>query len=73
MIFVHLILLWMSEHSDFFIMACSNLLPFHLVCKVFGITLFAKHLRFKILSVLDLASCISNFSNVLASSRDSWL
>ena len=28
LIFVHLILLWMSEHLVFFIMACSNLLPF---------------------------------------------
>ena len=28
LIFVHLILLWMSEHSAFFIMACSKLLPF---------------------------------------------
>ena len=34
LIFVHYILLWMSEHSAFFIMACSNLLPFHLICKV---------------------------------------
>ena len=42
LIFVHLMLLWMSEHSVFFIMACSNLLPFHLICKVFGVTLFAK-------------------------------
>ena len=56
-IFVHLILLWMSEHSDFFIMACSNLLPFHLICKVFAVTSFARHLRLKILAVLDLASC----------------
>ena len=38
LIFVHLILLWMSEHSNFFIMDCSNLLPFHLICKVFGVT-----------------------------------
>ena len=68
MIFVHLILLWMSEHSAFFIMACSNVLPFHLICKVFGIILFAKHLRLKILVVLDLTSHISNFSNFLASS-----
>ena len=30
LIFVHLILLWMIEHSAFFIMACTNLLPFHL-------------------------------------------
>ena len=73
LIFVQFILLWMSEHSAFFIMACSNLLPFHLICKVFGVTLFAKHLMLKILVVLDLASCISNFSNVLASSRVSWL
>ena len=34
LIFVHLILLWMSEHSPFFIMVCSKLLPFHLICKV---------------------------------------
>ena len=73
LIFVHLILLWMSEHSTFFIMASSNLLPFHLICKVFGVTLFARHLRLKILGVLDLASCISSFSNFLASSRVSWL
>ena len=33
LILVHFILLWMSEHSAFFIMACSNLLPFHLICK----------------------------------------
>ena len=68
LIFVHLILLWMSECSAFFIMACSNLLPFHLICKV-----FARHLRLKILAVLDLASCISSFSNFLASNRVSWL
>ena len=73
LIFVHFILLWMSEHSAFFIMTCSNLLPFHLICKVFCVTLFAKHLRLKILADLDLASCISNFSNYLASSRVSWL
>ena len=54
-------------------MACSNILPFHLICKVFGVTLFAKHLRLKILAVLDLASCISNLSNFLASSRVFWL
>ena len=53
LIFVHLILLWMNECSAFFIMACSNLLPFHLICKVFGVTLFAKHLRLKILAVID--------------------
>ena len=62
LIFVHLILLWMSECSAFFIMAFSNLLPFHLICKVFGATLFARHLRLKIPAVLDLASCISSFS-----------
>ena len=45
LIFVCLILLWMSECSAFFIMACSNVLPFHLICKVFGVTLFARHLR----------------------------
>ena len=54
LIFVHLILFWMSEHSAFFIMACSNLVPFHLIFKVFGVTLFAKLLRLKILAVLDL-------------------
>ena len=73
LIFVHLILLWMSECSAFFIMACSNLLPFHLIGKVFGVTLFARHLRLKILAVLDLASYISIFSNFLASNRVSWL
>ena len=72
LIFVHFNLLLMSAHSVFFIMACSNVLPFHLICKVFGVTLFAKHLRLKILAVLNLASCISNF-NSLASSRVSWL
>ena len=41
LILVHFILLCISEHSAFFIMACSNLLPFHLTCKVFGVTLFA--------------------------------
>ena len=56
-----------------FIMVCSNLLPLHLICKVFGVTLFAGHLRLKILAVLDLASCISSFSNFHASSRVSWL
>ena len=73
LIFVPFILLWMSEHSVFFVMACSNLLPFHLICKVFGVTLFAKHLRSKMFAVLALASCISNFSNFPASSRVSWL
>ena len=34
LIFVHLILLLMSESSAFSIMACSNVLPFHLICKV---------------------------------------
>ena len=69
LIFEHLILLWMSEYSAFFIMACSNLLPFHLICKLSGVTLFARHLRFKILAVLGLASYIFNISNFLASSR----
>ena len=70
LLFVYLILLWMSECSAFFIMACSNLLPFHLMCsKVLGVTLFARHLKLKILAVLDLASCISSFSNFLASNR----
>ena len=73
LIFVHLILLWMTECSAFFIMVCSNLSPFHLICKVFGVTLFARHLRLKILAVLDLASCISSFSNFLASNRVYWL
>ena len=67
LIFVHLILLWMSECSVFFIVACSNILSFHLICMAFGVTLFARHLRLKILAVLDLASCISSFSNFLAS------
>ena len=53
LIFVHLILLWMSEHSAFFIKACSKLLPFHLICKVFCVTLFARHLRLIIFAVLD--------------------
>ena len=38
LIFVHLILLWMTECSAFFIMACTNLLPFHLICKVLFFT-----------------------------------
>ena len=63
LIFVHLFLLWLSEHSAFFIVACSKLLPFHFICKVFGVTLFDKHLRLKVLAVLNLASCISNFYN----------
>ena len=69
LIFVHLILLRMSEHSIFFIMAYSNVLSFHLICKVFGVTSFARHLRLKILTVLDLAGYTSSFSNFLASSR----
>ena len=73
LILVHLIPLWMSEHLAFFLMACSNVLPFHFICKFFGVTLFAKHLRLKILAVLDLASYISNFPIFLASSRVSWL
>ena len=56
LIFVHLILLWMRECSAFFIMACSKLFPFHLICKVFGVSLFTRHLRLKILAVLYLAS-----------------
>ena len=35
LIFVHLILLWMRECSPFFIMACSNLLVFHLIFQGF--------------------------------------
>ena len=35
LIFVPLILLWMSEHSAFFIMACSKSFPFHFICTVF--------------------------------------
>ena len=54
-----LILLWMSEHSAF------KLLPFHLIDKVFGVTLLGRHLRLKIVAVLYLASCIFNFSNFL--------
>ena len=73
MIFVHLILMWMSECSAFFILACSSLLPFHLICKVYGVSLFARHLRLKSLAVLDLASCISSLSIFLASSRVSWI
>ena len=34
LIFVHWILLWINECLAFFIMACTNLLPFHLICKV---------------------------------------
>ena len=49
LIFGHLTLLRMSECSAFFIIDCSNLSPFHLICKVFGVTLFARHLRLKIL------------------------
>ena len=60
LIFIYLILLWVSEHSAFFIMACSNLLPFHLICKDLGATLFSRHLRLKILALLDLVSCISD-------------
>ena len=41
LISIHFILFWMSEHSAFFNMACSNVLPLHLICKVFGVTLFA--------------------------------
>ena len=63
----------MSERSAFFILACSKLLPFHLIWKVFGVTLFARHLRLKILAVLDLAGYISSFSSFLVSSRVSWL
>ena len=66
LILVHLILPWMSECSAFLSMACSNLFPFYLICKVSGIALFARHARL-ILAVLDLANCISNFSNFLAS------
>ena len=33
LIFLHLILLCMSEYSAFFIMVCSNFLPFPLICK----------------------------------------
>ena len=73
LIFVHLILLWMSECSAFFIMACFNLLPFHLIGKVFGVTLFARHQRLKIFEALDLATCISSFPNFLTSGRVSWL
>ena len=73
LIFVHLFLFWMREHSAFFIMACSKLFPFHLICKDFGVTLFVRHLRLKKCAVLDLASCISSFSNILASNRVSWL
>ena len=58
-----------DERTFTFIMAFSNLLPFHLLCKVFGVTLFARHLMLKILAVLDLASCISSFSSFLASIR----
>ena len=55
LIFVHLILLWMRERSALFIMVCSTLLPFHLICKIFGVTLFARHLRLKILNSLILS------------------
>ena len=46
-------------------MASSHLLPLLLISKVFGATLFARHLRLKILAVLNLARCISDFSNML--------
>ena len=68
-----ILILWMSECSAFFIIACSNLLPFHLICKVYGVTLFARRLRLKILAVLDLESCISNLSHFLACSIVLWL
>ena len=61
----------MSKHSAFLIMACLKLFPFHLICKYF-VTLLARHLSLKILAVLDLASCISNFSKFLASMSVSW-
>ena len=52
----------------------SLLWPVQTYCiSIFGVTLFAKHQRLKILAVLDLKSCISNFSIFLASSRVSWL
>ena len=69
LILVYLILFWRSGHSVFFIMACSNSLLFHFICNVFSVTSFARHLRLKVLAVLDLASCISYVSNFLASSR----
>ena len=40
-------------------------IAFPLDLQSFGVTLFARHLRLKILAVLDLASCISNFFNFL--------
>ena len=70
---VHLILLWMIEHSAFLIMACSEIFLFHLISQVFGVSLFARHLGLKTLAVLDFASGISNFSNFLAFGRVSWL
>ena len=50
-------------------MACSMLCSFYLICKVFSVTLFAVHLKLKIHALLHLASCISNFTDFLASSR----
>ena len=62
LILVHLILVWMSECSAFLIITCANLFPFHLICKVFGVTSLGMNLRLKVLAVHDLASCIVNFS-----------
>ena len=45
-------------------MACLKLFAVHLICKVFGVTLLARHLRWKVVAVLDLKSCISNFLHV---------
>ena len=36
LILVQLILFWMSEYSAVLFISHSNLLPFHLICKVFG-------------------------------------
>ena len=52
LILVHLFLLWMSEHSLLLIVACSNLFPFHFIWKVFGVTLFARHLMLQFLALL---------------------
>ena len=51
--FMHLILLLMVEFSPFLIMVFLKLIPFHLICKVLGVTLLARGLRLKILVVLS--------------------
>ena len=50
LIFVHLILLWVSEHFIFLYHGLFKLIAFPFDCKVLGATLFARHLRLKILA-----------------------